>query len=377
MVIVTPEQARSSDETARSRATDEARPPATVTLADVARRAGVATSTASLVFSGRGPVAPATAEKVARAASELGYAGPDPRAAQLRTGRTRVVGVSYDGTLAGAFADPYQVALLGGFSELLDAEGYGLLLLPESQGAAGLPLSSHSMDAVLFAMCGALERPDVDALAARGLPLLGTGAPLDDRVVQLTIPDRGATAEIVEHLRGLGHTRIGHVTMPPAAGARPRLVSAAEASGADYVDTRDRARGFLDGGGTPELIAAASDLTVDAGAAAASLLLDADQPPTALVCQSDLLALGAIKAAGERGLAVPDDLSVAGFDGVETPWFSGRLTTADQRPAEKGRELGRMMAALLRGEPVASGTFDVRLRPGTTTGPAASQFVAE
>ena len=98
---------------------------------------------------------------------------------------------------------PYQVALLGGFSELLDAEGYGLLLLPESQGAAGLPLSSHSMDAVLFAMCGALERPDVDALAARGLPLLGTGAPLDDRVVQLTIPDRGATAEIVEHLRGL------------------------------------------------------------------------------------------------------------------------------------------------------------------------------
>jgi len=346
-------------------------PGASVTLAAVARRAGVATSTASLVFSGRGPVAPDTARRVQDAAAELGYAGPDPRAAQLRTGRTRVVGVSYDGTLAGAFADPYQVALLGGFSSVLDESGYGLLLLPEPPDPAARPaLSMHGMDAVLFALCGAVRRPDLDALAARGLPLLGTGAPLDDRVVQLTIPDRGATADLVRHLRRLGHTRIGHVTMPLAAASTPGRVGAAAASGADYVDTRDRALGFLDAGGSADLIAAASDLTVEAGAAAASELLDADAPPTALVCQSDLLALGAIRAAGERGLRVPDDVSVAGFDGIEAPWFDGVLTTVDQAPAEKGRELGRMMQALLRGEQVASRAFGVRLREGTTTGPA-------
>ena len=74
--------------------------------------------------------------------------------------------------------------------------------------------------------------------------------------------------------------------------------------------------------------------------------------------------------AAERGLAVPGDLSVAGFDGVETPGFSGVLTTVDQRPAEKGRELGRMMLRLLAGEQVASAEFAVRLREGTTTGPA-------
>jgi DNA-binding LacI/PurR family transcriptional regulator len=343
-----------------------------VTLAAVARRAGVAVSTASLVFSGRGPVAPETAERVRRAAAELGYAGPDPRAAQLRTGRTRVIGVSYDGTLASAFADPYQIALLGGFSRVLDSEGYALLLLPDPPGAPASPLAGYGMDALLFALCGAPERSDLDALAARGLPLLGTGAPDDPRVVQLTIDERRATADLVRHLRGLGHTRIGHVTMPLSPTPTSGRVSAAAASASSYADTRDRVLGFLDAGGSADLIAAAADLTVAGGAAAASGLLIADDPPTALVCQSDLLALGAIRAADERGLSVPGDLSVAGFDGIEAPWFPGVLTTADQRPAEKGQELGRMMLALLAGEPVASRAFGVRLRTGTTTGPAAA-----
>ncbi len=338
-----------------------------MTLADVARRAGVALSTASLVFSGRGPASRPTTERVLRAAAELGYHGPDPRAAQLRTRRTRVIGVSYDGTLSGAFADPYQVALLGGFSEVLDEEGYGLLLLPQAPDAEDSGLSGHGMDAALFAMCGALHRPEVEALAARGLPLLGTGAPPDPRVVHLTIDDRGGTAEVVAHLRALGHTRIGHVLMPLAEGAPARLITPVEAQQSDYLDTRERAAGFLDAGGSPDLMAEATDLSVAAGAAAAALLLEVADPPTAVVCQSDLLAFGAIREAEGRGLVVPADLSVAGFDGIPAPWFTGLLTTIDQRAAAKGRELGRMMLALLRGEPIASQEFPVRLRVGTTT----------
>ncbi len=340
-----------------------------VTLADVARAAGVATSTASLVFSGRGPVADATAERVRAAASELGYAGPDPRAAQLRTGRTRVVGVSYDGTLAASFADPYQVALLGGFSEVLDTAGYNMLLLPdppEADEASGL--ASHSMDAVLFALCGPMRRTGLDALAARGLPLLGTGSPTDPAVVQLTTDDRAATADLVGRLAALGHRRIGCVAMPVHFGAPAGFVDAAEAAQAPDRDMRERTLGFLDAGGTADLIVATSDLYAESGAAAAGLLLDAADPPTALVCQSDVLALGAMRAASERGLSVPDDLSVAGFDGIETPGFAGTLTTIDQHPAEKGRELGRMMLRLLGGERVASATFGVHFRPGTTTG---------
>ena len=345
-----------------------------VTLADVARDAGVALSTASLVFSGRGPVATDTADRVVEAAARLGYAGPNPVAARLRTGRTGVIGVSYDGSLASAFADPYQVALLEGFAEVIGAEGYRLLLLPAAAPGQSVstPASAHGMDALLYAMCGGLADPEVDAMAGRGVRLLGTGTPDDPRVVQLRIPDRDATATVVAHLRGLGHTRIGHVTMPIAHDRPGGRVDADEAASSAFLDTRDRALGFLDGGGDPALIAEATGLALEAGVVAAGVLLDLPERPTALVCQSDLLAAGAVRAAQERGLVVPGDLSVIGFDGVALPWFDGRLTTIDQAPFDKGRHLGAMMLRLLAGETVASEQFPVTLVVGSTTGPAPS-----
>ncbi len=340
-----------------------------ITLSDVARLAGVALSTASLVFSGRGPVADSTAERVRAAARELGYAGPDRLAARLRTGRTRVIGVSYDGTLSSAFSDPFQISLLDGVAQVLDEQGYGLLLLPRPLGAEPTPLAAHGMDAVLFALCGTSDPQTLDQLAARGIVMLGTGAPSDPRVVQLTIPDRGATAEAVHHLQGLGHQRIGHVTMPLTRVTRCGAVPAAEVERAEFADSRDRALGFLDGGGSSDLIAEAAGFTIDAGAAATAILLDREDRPTALVCQSDLLAVGAIRAAAARGFDVPGQLSVIGFDGVDLPWFAGRLTTLDQNGTEKGRTMGRMALALLDGEPVTSAEFPVHLRMGTTTGP--------
>lgn len=345
-----------------------------VTLADVARDAGVALSTASLVFSGRGPVAPETAERVTESAARLGYAGPNPVAARLRTGRTGVIGVSYDGSLASAFADPYQVALLEGFADVIGAKCYRLLLLPEAEPGhpVATPASAHGMDALLYAMCGGLTDPEVGTLSGRGVPLLGTGTPDDPRIVQLRIRDTDATANAVAYLRGLGHTRIGHVTMPIGRDRPGGLVTADEATTSAFVDTRDRARGFVDGGGDPRFVAEAAGLTLEAGAVAAGILLDLPERPTALVCQSDLLAAGAVRAAQERGLAVPSDLSVVGFDGVALPWFDGRLTTIDQAPFQKGRHLGTMMVRLLAGEPVASEEFPVRLVVGSTTGPAPS-----
>lgn len=341
-----------------------------VTLSDVAHRAGVAPSTASLVFSGRGPVAGSTADKVRRAARDLGYAGPDPLAARLRTGRTHVIGVSYDGTLRSAFSDPFQISLLDGMAQVLDEEGYGLLLLPRPLGPGheATPLAGHGMDAVVFALCGDADPQTLDHLASRGIAMVGTGAPSDPRVVQLTIGERRATAEAVASLQSLGHRRIGHVTLPLTPLQQTGWVTPDDFEGPVFVDARDRTRGYLDAGGSPELIVAAADLSIEAGAEASALLLDLPEAPTALVCQSDLLAVGAIRAAAARGLDVPGDVSVVGFDGVDLPWFSGTLTTIDQDGTGKGRQLGLMVRALLAGEPVVSQEFPVRFRVGTTTG---------
>ena len=93
--------------------------------------------------------------------------------------------------------------------------------------------------------------------------------------------------------------------------------------------------------------------------------------PTAIVAQSDVIAAGAIRAAEELGLRVPEDLSVTGFDGIELPWYVGTLTTVLQHGEEKGQRLGVMVRALLDGHQAPNVVLPTELRVGTTTAPPA------
>ena len=347
------------------------------TIRDVAERANVAPSTASLVFSGRGPVAAATAERVRAAAAALGYVGPDPRAASLRRGRAGAVGVLVEGRLRQAFRDPYAVAVLDGLAQELDAVPTGMLLIAQPFDEPDRPMEAVTglaIDAFVFSMCGPEESPLVDYLAARGIPMIGTGAPVDSRVHHVLIDEAGAQGEVVGHLKTLGHRRIGHVTMPMRPVTRGGRLRPADLERAVYVDSRERAHGFLATAGrrSPMVEAVAPD--VEGGIAAARQLLDvpADTRPTAVAAQSDLLAAGVIRAAAEVGLRVPEDLSVTGFDGVDLPWLTTPLTTIDQHGEDKGRVLGRLVARLLGGEPadqVDDVTIPTDLRVGETTAP--------
>ena len=345
------------------------------TLRAVAQAAGVSTSTASLAFSGRGPVAPGTVERVLAAAQRLGYTGPDPLASSLRQGRSGVVGVIVEGRLLHAFRDPFAVSVLDGLSQVLDEIPAGMLLIAQPAGnpeRAISQLSATALDAVVFSLCGPDANPAVDHLAARGIPMLGDGSPADHRVVNLALDNRGATAAVAEHVRALGHQRVAHLLMPLGPDSSTGSVAEADLGAAVFSDSRDRALGFLDvfGPGRPMAQTALPD--VEQGALAGHLLLDkpAELRPTAVVAQSDLLAVGVIRAATELGLRVPEDLSVTGFDGVELPWFEGTLTTIDQHGLAKGRRLGAMLRALLDGEDVSDELAPGDLRVGTTTAAA-------
>jgi DNA-binding LacI/PurR family transcriptional regulator len=343
------------------------------TLRAVAQAAGVSTSTASLAFSGKGPVAPQTVARVRAAADELGYAGPDPLASSLRQGRSGVVGVVVEGRLLHAFRDPFAVSVLDGLSQVLDEIPAGMLLIAQPAGSperAITQLSATALDAVVFSLCGPDTNPAVDHLAARGIPMLADGSPADPRVVHLALDNRGATIDLARHLAGLGHERVGHVLMPLRHDSRTRLVGRDDVESGEFADTRDRARGFMDVfDGQPMAQTAIPD--VEQGAVAARLLLDVpvQSRPTAVLAQSDLLAMGVVRAAEELGLRVPDDLSVTGFDGVELPWFAGTLTTIDQHGLAKGRLLGEMLRRLLDGERPDDAVQPTHLRIGTTTVP--------
>jgi DNA-binding LacI/PurR family transcriptional regulator len=344
------------------------------TLRAVAEAAGVSISTASLAFSGKGPVAARTAERIRAAATRLGYTGPDPLASSLRQGRSGVVGVVVEGRLLHAFRDPFAVSVLDGLSQVLDEIPTGMLLIAQPAGdpeRAITQLSGTALDAVVFSLCGPDSNPAVEHLAARGIPMLGDGSPADPRVAQLGLDNRGATAAITRYLGDLGHERVGHVLMPLRHDSRTGPVRRSDLTAGQFVDTRDRALGFLDAFGVEHLLVQTSIPDVEQGAVAARMLLDrpAQERPTAVVAQSDLLAMGVVRAAQELGLSVPEDLSVTGFDGVELPWFAGRLTTVDQHGEAKGRRMGELLRQLLEGQRPADEVQPTQLRIGTTTAP--------
>lgn len=373
--------------------------PSRATLADVARRAGVSTSTASLAFSGSGPVAPATRAKVLAAADELGYAGPDPRGRSLRSGRTGVVAVVVGERLGYAFRDPMMVSLMDALADELGPLGSSLLLVTATAPGGRAPLvdrlATVPLDAVVFATCGPHVEPAVAGMLRRHLPLVAIDRRVADGVPSVTVDDAGGVRACLDHLAHLGHERIGVLTLPLAVSddddspsARvigPEELERLVATGgvgspgeggvplARLLAALAHARTLTTPAGRPvqlRVVECARNLS-EAGADGARLLLE-DEAVTAVAAQSDVLAVGCLGAAEGRGLSVPQQLSVTGFDGIE-PHVLGsplELTTAVQPVRDKGRAAGRQLAALLTGQASVDTDLPVHLRVGQSTGPA-------
>jgi DNA-binding LacI/PurR family transcriptional regulator len=338
------------------------------TLAAVAARAGVSGSTASLVFSGAGPVAAATRERVLAAAAELDYAGPDPTARSLRRGRSGVVSVVTEDELAVAFRDPVNLALLDGVGEELGADNLGLLVIPRA-GRGGPDLAGATMDAAILLGCSLDVATSIESLRRRRIPVVAVEADHFEGVVAIDLDNREASRRGAEHLRELGHERVSVITLPLDAGReRGRLIPG---RGHDSVahTARERLAGvrevFPDAGGM-----SSSGSTVAEGIAAGRVLLDVPvaERPTAIVAQSDLLAVGVIRAAEELGIRVPQQLSVLGFDGVRLDGLTEHVLTTLVQPAiDKGRAAGRAVLTALAGGAPQSVMLRCELRVGTTT----------
>jgi DNA-binding LacI/PurR family transcriptional regulator len=342
------------------------------TLAAVAARAGVSSSTASLAFAGSPRVAGATRDRVLAAAADLGYAGPDPLAASLRRGRSGVVGALVGERLLYAFRDPVAVQLLDGIAEVLGGHGVGLLLLAGDHGRPGPEqIARIPLDAAIFATCGLEDDPAMAALRARGVPVVAVEGPEVDGVVMIDIDDRGGTRELAEYLRDLGHHRVGVVAMPLRLDGTRGPVGPARRAVVHYRDVRQRLLAVEEVFGPVPVLETASN-AVDEGATAGHALLDvpAAGRPTAILAQSDVLAAGVLQAAADLGLDVPGDVSVVGFDGADLHWLGDTvLTTVVQPSDEKGRRAATAAMELVAGGTPADVLLPVRLRIGTTTGP--------
>jgi DNA-binding LacI/PurR family transcriptional regulator len=330
-------------------------------LAEVAARAGVSEATVSRVLNSKPGVSDATRSTVLTALDVLGYERPS----KLRGERARLVGL-----VLPELQNPIFPALAEVVGSLLAQNGLTPVLCTQTTGDAAeadyvdMLLEQQQVAGIMFAG-GHYSQADADhahyqRLARRNLPVVLINAGIDDLPFpRVVCDDASAVEQALEHVLSLGHTRIGLVL-----GQRDHQPS---------VRKLEAARSFLAAAGTPldETLVANGQFSLQSGQASATTLID--RGATALVCASDPLALGAIRAARRRGLTVPGDISVVGYDdsafmsSVEPP-----LTTVRQPIEAMGRAAVASLLAQMRGEdtPADELLFEPELVVRKSTRPA-------
>lgn len=363
-----------------------------VTLRHVARELGVSAKTVSNAYSRPDQLSAQLREQVLATAKRLGYPGPDPLAARLRHGRVGAIGVAYDNGLSYAFSDPVAVELLAGATEVAEPAGAGLLLIPGSADPrrSAAAVSGALIDGLIVcSMSG--DDPLLIAAIARRLPLAVIDQPGPDQLAELGAPDtpwvgvddRAAACSLAEHLLALGHRRLAVVSFGMTRTPVRGLVDEAAQAAATYTVTRNRLAGYRDAAlragidWTSVPVFHGTDSTPAEGEAGATAVLHATPRPTALICLSDRLAEGALRAAARLGLRVPDHLSVAGFDDATSAATLG-LTTVRQPTRRKGELAAQALLNRLHGvkhsPPLTLPTeLAIRATTGSVQGPREAQ----
>ena len=349
-----------------------------VTLQTLADDLGVSRATVSNAFSRPDQLSARLRDRILARAQQLGFSGPDPMARGLRRGRVGAVGVLLDQGLSYAFSDPATVVYLDGLTQELQAGGFGLLLHAGSGAARDVELvRSAAVDAWVVA---SLPRghPAVRAAQAQRRPMVVFDQPDLPGVPTVRIDDAAATALATRHLLGLGHRRLGVLTMALQADGYQGVADTARQRRATYTTMDRRLAGVRRETTAAGLswedvvVVECATNTVDTGALATWELLDRPERPGAVVAFSDQLATGALLAARELGIAVPADLSVVGFDdSPPAATADPPLTTVAQPLRERGRAAGALVCALVEGREVPTpGAFGVDLVVRESTAPA-------
>ncbi|HWN32070.1 MAG TPA: LacI family DNA-binding transcriptional regulator [Pseudonocardia sp.] len=310
------------------------------TIKDVAARAGVSTTTVSHVLSGRRPVSAATAERVRQAVAEIGYR-PAAIARSMRTRRTETVAL-----IVPDIANPFYPTVARGLHDALVGHGYRTLIgSTDGQRAAELgfleDVAARSVDGIVL-FGHSLDAEDLRTVVGGRVPIVlssDLGTTEHDRVV---VDDVEGAEAATAHLLAAGVTDIAFLSGPKGLGP------------GDW-----RLSGYLRALGAAGLAAAEDylvrgDYTVESGRLAVGRLLAGGAPPRAVICANDLMAIGALRAAHEAGVAVPDGLAVVGFDDIDAAALVRPALTTVALPAyEIGRRSGELLLARMSGGPSA------------------------
>lgn len=322
----------------RSRSTEPSRQ---ATIREVAQSAGVSVATVSRVLNASGQVSAQAEQVVRQAAATLGFR-PNLVGRSLRGVRTRTFGVMLPTLLHPVFAECLQ-----GIESAAQSQGYAITLSTtgyraDAEEAASERLLQQRVDGLILTVADAASSPLLDKLDAEGVPYVLAFNQTSERTAKLRptvgVDNRKAAQQMVAHLLELGHQRIELV--------------AGQFMQSDR--SRQRFAGYQDAMlavGLP--VNAPLELPFDSTDVRAELqdLLVKRDAPTALFCTNDQLAMTVIRDLRRMGLRVPQDVSVAGFDGVRVgEWMSPVLSTVVQPNADIGRTAVELLLQIIAGE---------------------------
>ncbi|MER6950751.1 LacI family DNA-binding transcriptional regulator [Nonomuraea sp. NPDC000554] len=328
---------------------------AKVTLQTIADRLGVSRATVSYAFSRPDQVSEGLRQRVMEVAEELGYAGPNPTARSLRLGRAGALGLLFSETLPYAFADPYAIGFFQGLATAAEDAGVGLLILPMPHGDRR---TEPVRDAVVDAFC-VVSLPDghpaLAEVLGRKLPVVIVDEPYVPGHPFLGIDEPAAGAEAARHVLELGHRRVGVAMVGLHDDGYSGWCDLERQRRVAFEAMRARLGGYraaceeagVDWGGVPFFEVPRNSR--ESGRKAGHALLAVDPRPTAILTNTDVLALGVLDAAADLGLDVPRELSVVGFSdsGAE----EAGLTTIRQPKREMGQAAGRILLSGGRAAP--------------------------
>jgi LacI family transcriptional regulator, galactose operon repressor len=310
---------------------------AATTIRDVAREAGVSVSTVSRVLNDKDDVASDTYQRVQTVIQQLSYTS-SLAARSMRSHRTNVIGL-----IVPDIGDSFSIQVMKGVHRAIANLDYDLIAY--TGGSTRRPSSAEREQYYVSLLNGSVA--DGVVIVTPAAISFSTTAPVvavdpnkeSTGCLSVIATNHVGALAAMEYLIDLGHRRIGFI------GGRPDL-QCAEQRLLGYTDALRQAYISID----PDLIAV-GDFTAETGCRCAQRLLSLPEPPTAIFAANDQSAIGAIEAARQAGLSVPDDLSVVGFDNIpEAAYYNPALTTVDQFIDRMGQVATEILLGLIEGQ---------------------------
>ena len=329
------------------------------TINDVASAAGVSKGAVSFALNDRPGLAPQTRQRILDVAAELGWT-PSPRARARSVSKALAVGLVVARPPEIFRADAFFPAFISGLEMVLSERGHALLLMVAEHGDAATYrrlVREGRVDGV-FVTDLQVDDPRPALLAELGLPAVVIGPSVEgDPTPTLGVDDAPGVAAAVEHLTDLGHRRIAHVSGPQS-----------------MVHGRSRRTAWeraLRAAGLPCDLCVEADFSAESGATATRALLDLADPPTAIVYANDLMAMAGLSLAVSRGVSIPGQLSVTGYDDTEiAAHLQPSLTTVSTDVVAWGRAAATRLLELIGSqEPTPVDLPPARLVVRGSTGP--------